>query len=153
MISAQAFHWVAPEVRFAQAAAALDPSGALAIIGNASVFERSPLREALDRVYALYAPALCGPSPTLWYTEQGPIPRLFAKSRDFGPVRSRRYPRSQSLETADYLDLLRTQSDHLVLPFERRESLLGAVRETIEMHGGRIEVRYDAHLYVASRQG
>jgi SAM-dependent methyltransferase len=152
VISAQAFHWVAPEVRLAKSAAALDPRGALAVFGNVSLGRGSPLREALDQVYAVHAPSLAGPSPTRWYAEDGPIPRLFAESGDFGPVRSRRYPWSQAFAAADYLDLLRTYSDHLLLLPEQRESLLGAVREAIEAHGGRIEVRYEAHLYVASRR-
>jgi len=151
VISAQAFHWVAPEVRFAKAAAALQPGGALAVFGNVQIFNRSAVREALDKVYALHAPSLAGPSPTRWYAEDGPIPRLFAESACFGPVTWRRYPWSQEYAPAEYVDLLVTSSDHRLLPPGQRETLLHAVRQAIEMHGGRIEVQYEAHLYVANR--
>jgi SAM-dependent methyltransferase len=150
VISAQAFHWVAPEVRFAKAAAALHPAGALAVFGNVTIFDRSPVREALDEVYALHAPAMAA-STTRWYAEEGPIPRLFAESGRFGPVTWRSYPSSQRYATAEYLDLLLTASDHRILPPEQRKSLLQAVGRAVEMHGGSIEVRYEAHLYVASR--
>src|SRR5208283_5614032 len=136
VISAQAFHWVAPEVRFAKAAAALQPGGALAVFGNVQIFNRSAVREALDKVYALHAPSLAGPSPTRWYAEDGPIPRLFAESACFGPVTWRRYPWSQEYAPAEYVDLLVTSSDHRLLPPGQRETLLHAVRQAIEMHGG-----------------
>ena len=153
VIYAQTFHWVAPEVRLAKAAAALHPGGALAVFGIVTIFDRSPLREALDRVYALHAPAMAGDSPTRWYAEGGPIPNLFAESGCFGPVTWRSYPWSQRYVTAEYLDLLRTSSDHRVLPPEQRESLLQGVGRAIETHGGSIEVRYEAHLYLANRTG
>jgi SAM-dependent methyltransferase len=151
VISAQAFHWVAPEVRFAKTAAALDPAGALAVFGNVQIFDRSRVREALDKVYALHAPSIAGPSPTRWYAEDGPIPRLFAESGCFGPVTCRSYPWSQGYAPAEYLDLLLTSSDHRLLPPGQRGTLLNAVRQAIEMHGGRIELQYEAHLYVARR--
>jgi SAM-dependent methyltransferase len=160
VVSAQAFHWVSPDVRFTKAAAALHPEGALAVLGNegalavlgrADVFEPSPLREALNAVYAQHAPALAGPSATRWYAEEGPIPTLFADSGCFGPVTWRRYPWSQIYMASDYLDLLRTYSDHCLLAPERRESLLDAVGRVIERHGGSIEIRYEAHLYMARR--
>jgi SAM-dependent methyltransferase len=151
VLSAQAFHWVSPDVRFTKAAAALHPEGALAILGNADAFEPSPLREDLDAAYARHAPALAGPSATRWYAEEGPLPTLFADSGCFGPVTWRRYPWSQSYAASDYLDLLRTYSNHCLLAPERRESLLDAVGRVIERHGGSIEIKYDAHLYMARR--
>ncbi len=119
VVSTQAFHWVSSDVRFAKAAAALQPGGALAVLGNAVVFDDSPLRKALDAAYADHAPSMTGPPATRWYAAEGPIPTLFAESACFGPVLSRRYPWSQIYEASDYLDLLRTLSDHRLLPPEQ----------------------------------
>ena len=152
VFSAQAFHWVTPEVRFTKAAAALDASGALAVIGNAVVPERSPLREAIDAVYSRHAPTLVGPSATRWYSEEGPVPGLFGASGCFGPVRCRRYPWSRIYSASDYSELLRTQSDHRLLTHDQRESLLAALSNVIQSHGSGIEVSYEAHLYLAHRK-
>src|SRR5262245_8252261 len=151
VVSAQAFHWVTPEVRFTKAAAALDASGTLAIFGNAVVLERSPLRQAIDAVYARHAPTMAGPPATHWYSEGGPVRELFAASGCFGAVTSRRYPWSQIYSASDYCDLLRTSSDHRLLAHDQRELLLGALSEVIQSHGGSIEIAYDAHLHLARR--
>lgn len=151
VVSAQAFHWVAAEARFPKAAAALDVSGALAVIGNAVVSEQSPLRKAIDAVYARHAPTLVGLSATRWYSEDGPVPGLFAASGCFGPVTCRRYPWSRIYSPSDYCDLLRTHSDHRMLARDQLESLLEAISEAIQSHEGQIEVAYDTHLYLAWR--
>ena len=151
VVSAQAFGWVEADVRFTKAAIALDASGSLAVVGNAVVWERSRLREAIDAVYARHAPSLAGPPTMHWYSEEGPIPELFSASGCFGPVTWRRYPWSQVYSRSEYCDLLRTHSDHRLLPADRLECLLKALSDLIQAHGGGIEVAYDAHLYLARR--
>lgn len=151
VVSAQAFHWVAAEVRFTKAAAVLHASGSLAVVGNAGVSEQSPLREAIDAVYARHAPTLVGLAATRWYSEDGPVPGLLAASGCFGPVTWRRYPWSQTYSPSDYCDLLRTHSDHRMLARDQLEALLEEISEVIQSHEGRIEVAYDAHLYLARR--
>ncbi len=151
VIAAQSFHWVAPEVRFAKSAAALGKRGALAVFGNRPVDERTPLRAALDREYERHAPALLGPGGGQWYAERQEIFGNFAASRCFGPVAFRSYPWSRTYTPDEYLDLMRTHSPHRLLPEVQRETLLAAVRAAIECHGGRYDVRYEAHLYLAPR--
>lgn len=151
VVSAQAFHWVAAEVRFAKASAALGSVGALAVIGNAVVLGRSSLREPIDALYARHAPSLVGPPATRWYAEEGPVPELFAASQCFGPVTRRRYPWSQSYSSSEYCDLLRTHSDHRLLAKEQLESLIAALSKMVDAHGGRVEVAYDSFLYLAPR--
>lgn len=149
VICAQAFHWLAPDVRFAKAAAALHASGSLAVFGNAIAFESSPLREALDRAYAEHAPSMAGPPSTPWYAQTESMRTLFAESGCFGPVTWRRYPWSQTYTATQYVDLLSTYSEHRLLPPAQRESLLDAIRQAIELHGGGITLHYEAHLYLA----
>lgn len=153
VMAAGSFHWVAPEVRFTKAAAALHTGGTLAVFGNVVVSELSLLRKALDDVYTRHAPSLAGPPTMRWYAAEGPIPQLFADSHCFGAVISRRFPWSQRYTSTAYLDLLATHSDHLLLPSQQREALLRGVREVIDIHGGSIDVRYEAHLYLAHRTG
>jgi SAM-dependent methyltransferase len=151
VVSAQAFHWVTPEVGFVKAAQALHPGGSLAVVGNAVIPRESPLRTAIDAAYAAHAPAMRGGAATSWYAEGGPIPDLFARSALFGPVTWRRQPWSQTYSVPEYLDLMRTHSDHRLLSESQRESLLEAIGRAIALHGGSFEVRYEAHLYIARK--
>jgi len=155
VFSAQAFHWLSPELRFTRSAEALRPGGSLAVIGNAVVVDRSPhggaggpLREALDDAYSRYAPSIQGPSVMGWYAKEGPIPALFSASGCFGTVVARRYPWSHRYETSDYLGLMATHSDHRLLPTEQRERLHDAIGQALDCSGGGIEVSYEANLYV-----
>lgn len=50
------------------------------------------------------------------------------------------------------LDLLRTHSDHRLLPPERLDPLLRDVYDVIEQFGGTLTTRYEAHLYVAHKK-
>jgi len=149
VVVAQAFHWLRADLRFAKTADALRPGGALAVFGNSPVLERTPLRIELDRAYALQAPAIRKPILTRWYADDLSMRTLFRESRRFGPVESRSHPWAKTYPVDEYLDLLRTHSDHRLLAEADRERLIGAVRDAIERHGGAITVRYDANLYVA----
>lgn len=154
VMSAQAFHWVAPDVRFQKAAAALHPGGHLAIFGATPVREATALRRALDHAYSVYAPAMASsPASSRWYSANSLTESLFAASGSFGAVTRRHYHWSQKYKTADYLNLMRTQSDHRLLTERQREMLLVELGKIIEDHGGSITTRYEAHLFVAPLLG
>jgi SAM-dependent methyltransferase len=149
VMAAQSFHWVDPALRFTKTADALRPGGALAVFGNAPLPERSALHEAIDRVYAAHAPALAG-APASWYATD-PLSTDCAASGRYGPIEMRAYPWTWSYAAGEYVDLLRTHSNHRMLEEGVREGLHAAVCEAIEAHGGAIEVRYEARLYLARR--
>jgi SAM-dependent methyltransferase len=150
VMAAQSFHWVDPRVRFTKTADALRPGGALAVFGNAPLPERSALHEAIDRVYAAHAPALAG-APASWYATD-PLSAACAASGRYGPIEMRAYPWTRSYAAGEYVDLLRTHSNHRMLEEGVREGLHAAVREVIEAYGGSIDVRYEARLYLARRR-
>jgi SAM-dependent methyltransferase len=152
VMAAQSFHWVDPAQRFGRSADALRPGGALAVFGNAIVPEDTPLRRALDRAYAEHAPGLTDTVAVGgWYRSAATLAADAAASGRYGPVESRIYPWTRDYGAAEYSDLLLTHSDHRLLAPGPREALLAAVRDAIEAHGGSIEARYEARLYVARR--
>ena len=160
VFSAQAFHWVPPEIGFAKAAQALRPAGTLAVLGNTEAIERSlhgdgggPVSKSLDAAYVRFAPELLGRPGSRWYAEEGPVPSLFRDSGVFSEVTARRYPWSRRFETSEYLGLLGTFSSHRLLPDERREPLHAAIAEALDRFGGEIEIFYEAYLYVGKREG
>jgi SAM-dependent methyltransferase len=151
VVSAQAFHWIDPALRFGKAADALRPGGALAVIGNNVSSET--IRPALDVAYRTHAPSMAGKSPMDWYAATGPLPRLFQESTRFEPSVHRAEPWTRRYTADAYLDLLGTHSDHRLLPGASRESLYAAIRAAIERAGGTLGVQYEAHLHLAQRIG
>lgn len=151
IVAAQAFHWISEEVRFSKTSDHLLPDGSLAVFGNSIAVEKSPILVELQRDYLRHAPALLGPPPMNWYTESGPLRSLFGESRYFERAIVTRYPWSQVYTAAEYLGLLSTHSDHRLLPTSQREALHSAIAERIELAGGKLEIAYDANLYVARR--
>lgn len=149
---AQAFHWLSPEIRFIKAAAALRPGGALAVFGSSPVIEDSPLSCEIDRVYARFAPAIRLSIWTRWYADEPSMRARFEESARFEPVTVRVYPWSRTYEIGEYLDLLRTHSNHRSLPKGEREALLEGIRAAIMQQGETITIGYQAHLYVAKRR-
>jgi len=151
VMCAQAFHWLSAEIRFSKSRAALRPGGALAVFGSAALLDRSPARAALDAAYAAHAPDLLGRPASTWYAKSGSLEGLFAASQCFEAPVVRHFAWSIDYPQADYLGLLRTYSDHRLLPDDRRATLLDAIAAVIEDHGGHLGIAYEASLYVARR--
>ena len=150
VVSAQAFHWVDPAVAWPKSADSLRPGGSLAVIGNAPVEEESPARSAIDAAYEKHAPSLAASRmPACWYAQNELLQDLFARSGRFAPVAAFRRPWAETYSAGRYLDLMRTHSPHRLLAESQRESLLAAIREAIDGHGGSFEVRYEARMYLA----
>lgn len=149
VVSAQAFHWVTPEVRFAKSAESLAEGGSLAVVGNAVLSE--DVRAELERIYARHAPSLSGGSATGWYGKSGPVASLFAESGLFGPVTWRSHPWAKEYSAREYLELLSTHSEHRMTSEAQREPLYRAIGEAIARNGGRLRVDYEAHLYLAKK--
>jgi SAM-dependent methyltransferase len=152
VFSAQAFHWVQPEVGYAKAGRALKRNGALALFWNDQEREPSPLRDALDRAYATHAPDLRSPAPGRGSGPERKVASINGTGL-FGAVDVRRYRWTADYDTARWVKFLSTNSDHRVLPADRRERLFNAVRDAIEQHGGVHRVPITTVLYFARRGG
>ena len=62
-----------------------------------------------------------------------------------------RFPSPQRYTTDAYLQLLRTYSNHALLPAERQRGLFDAIAEAIERRGGAIEIPYLARCCLSRR--
>ena len=153
VLSAQAWHWVTPEIRYHKAAQALRPGGTLALFWNRTRWHDEPLRDELEAAYRRLAPDLYAKGPG--------FPGLNPHRQDPGAVgeiqatglfqgeRARTYPWSATYTADSYIDLLLTQSDHRLAAEGTRARLFDAVREIIAGHGGEIEVPHAALLVTA----
>jgi SAM-dependent methyltransferase len=153
VVSAQAWHWVRPGLRLDKAHDVLAPAGALALCWNRPDWPDTPLRHAIDAVYEREAPELGARTPGRSPQDvgrRGCTDELAASDR-FDSVEHSEHPWSATYDTASYLELLTTQSDHRMLDPDRRRRLLDGVAAAIDAAGGEMPVEYVADLYLARR--
>jgi SAM-dependent methyltransferase len=154
--SGQAFHWIPKDVGYEKAAAAIKPGGYLALFWNRSPTQGDALRREIDLAYQRCASELIN--------EARQNPRELAKfemeqaaeiqaSGHFQDVAVLRFPWTQRYTTEEYLGLISTHSDHIVLQKERLDCLLGGIRKAIESFGGSLELHYSTVLYLAQKKG
>ncbi|HET9718449.1 MAG TPA: class I SAM-dependent methyltransferase [Solirubrobacteraceae bacterium] len=152
--SAQAWHWVDPRAGYRQARRVLRDRGVLAAFWNRIDWSRCPIRGELQEAYreagamhirggpmhpSLSLPLQAGDE---WH------PGLLREA-GFGESVTRRYERVLRYTTVEYVALLSTHSDHILLAADVRDRLLELVGEVIERHGGALEVSAPTLLCLA----
>jgi len=150
--SGQAFHWIAPELRYTKTARILKEPGHLALFWNWVLPDDNQLTRRLDEVYAQTVPELVSESSE---SHEEAIQRWSEEietSLEFDLAAVRRYPWEQDYPTRQYLGLLNTYSDHLRLADERRQQLFEAIERGIDEAGGAIHKRYEAVVFVGRKR-
>ena len=153
VVSVQSWHWIAPEVRYVKAHAALAPGGTLAAIWSFPDWERCSAREALRRAYRTAAANLAAEFPMHPDSEPtrlgGHWAAEIAASGCFAAAEVRVFAWSQTYTSEAYVALLQTHQDHILLPDGDRARLLEAVRRGIEGDGGSLELPLVTHVCLA----
>jgi SAM-dependent methyltransferase len=153
VVSATAFHWLDPSVRVTKTADALRPGGVLATIcthhidgGNTAFFIE--VQECYRRWFAESAGIRLRTAADI-----APDNGELEHSGRFEPATFRRYEWEQPYSAQEYVDLLRTYSDHRALGETRLRPLLDCISRLInERYGGRIRKRYLNELRIARRR-
>lgn len=137
VMSATAFHWVAPEVRYVKAAQALDEGGHLVLLWNLPPDQDDPVSRDIQRVYerCLPKPPNAPSRPLLAARVQGWAEEI-ERSGFFGESTVLQFPWSEWYTTERYLRLLETYSDHRPLPEITKRCLYGGIGEVLEQNGG-----------------
>ncbi|MBO2449155.1 methyltransferase domain-containing protein [Actinomadura barringtoniae] len=153
VVSATAFNWIDPVVRVTKAADALRDGGVLATIATHHAAGGSEaLFAEIQECYERFDPST---PPGLRLRPAAQIPQdaeEIDRSSRFGPAVFRRYERDLAYSTADYLDVLRTYSNHRLMTPEALDGLLGCISGLIDRrNGGRIVKRYLTELRLAHR--
>ncbi len=144
VFSAQAWHWVAPDVRYVAARAALEEGGALAAFWNVPDWDDCDLREDLGEVYRRNGRAHDTDDPLNPATRAGEEDWAAEIAGTFGfdAAEVRRYRWHSDYTTAGYLDLLGTHSAWLVLDATQRQRLLREIAAAIDARGGALRMSF-----------
>jgi SAM-dependent methyltransferase len=153
LYSAQAWHWIDPDVRYQRARAALAPGGILATFWNRPAWGPSELRDALGAAYRRFAPEIPAdrgmhpdnPSPE----GAEDWPAEIARAPEFSDPDVRFYRWSQDYGPAQYAGLIGTLSDIQLLEPTARAGLLHAVETAIFEHGGTLTMPLVTRLHTA----
>lgn len=138
-MSADAFHWIPPEIGYPRVARALKEDGSAALFWHAPVDPATDWSRAIEEVYRRTAPGLENPDTQFtvgWLVDV--VTANFESCGHFGPVAVRQYPWSRTLTSEQYLKLLRTYSGHRGLDGVTRHALHTGIREVIERFGGEV---------------
>jgi SAM-dependent methyltransferase len=161
LYSGTAWHWVDPDQGYELAAQALKPGGALAVFWNWPVWEANPIRAGLTAAYQSVAGAfkvvVPGPfnplggdtSPTVirsefWLKE-------LARSAELVDPEVQTFRWTETYTRDEYVGLLSTHSDHILISEVDRAKLLDGVANAIDAGGGSFEMTYESLLCLARR--
>ena len=152
--SGQAWHWVDAAIAIPKVVKRLRPGGALAPFWNRPRYDEHPLGE-LDDIYARLAPDLtdsvtaADPRPLADRVGVDVHADRLRESGLLATVETHTYDWDDTRTSAEYVELLGTHSNHVLLEPERRAVLHGAIGEAIDRAGGTITVPYRSYLIVA----
>ncbi len=152
VISAQAFHWVAKEIRYSKTAQVLMPTGSLALFWNRSPLPDAPIYQKLQQVYQRDTPELASSAKPDYEKDIQYWVDELNESGYFTNVKVKRCLWKKTYNTQQYLGLLNTYSDHLRLSEEKRQHLFMGIKEVLEEEGGKIEKLYEAVAYIARQR-
>lgn len=152
VMSAQAFHWVPKEIRYAKAARTLKVNGHLALFWNRYPNPQGTIFDELEHVYRERAPELVSEEPWSLEKQIDSTQAEIAASGCFEEPKLVTFSWSKRYYSQQYLGLLNTYSDHLQLNEATRENLFASIGELIDQHGGHIEIPYLTALHVAEKK-
>lgn len=152
LVSGQAWHWIDPSLGASKAGAVLRPGGRLGLFWN---FGRFPpdVHDALAAIYSRMEPGLERYSILLGNSDRrlDATDAALRRTVCLMPPELLSWSWTRQYETAQWLELLLTHSDHQALPAARRDALIGAVGRAIDELGGAFEMTYETNL-VSSRR-
>ena len=144
VISATAFRWVNPRVRFIRARDALKARGSLAIFSNQHSRKDEGFFAEVQEVYSEHYVVSDSPrDPSNPTTSESPEPGTTA----FADPVHRVYAWTANYSAERYIKLIGTYSDHIALPEFNRTHLFDGIADLINKnYGGSITKHYETAL-------
>jgi SAM-dependent methyltransferase len=150
LFSAQAWHWMNPEVRWARAAKALAPGGSLALFWNDDRIADQQVQAEVTAAHRAITPHI------EWDTSAVPDDGLLGRwpgtdlagLATFTGLRAHLYRWERALTRRQYLDYLATHSVYLLLEEPVRAELFARLGQVLP---ARVLLAEDTSLYLARR--
>ncbi|MBW4694241.1 MAG: methyltransferase domain-containing protein [Lyngbya sp. HA4199-MV5] len=150
VLAASSFHWIAPEVGYPKAAAALRPEGALILLWNKELQPRYEVYQQLSEVYQAHTPTLnrayedsTTQAEILDQLGQVAIESGYFKDRVSGQTKV-----EVTYSVDQYLLLLNTYSPHLQLEPQQKQPLIEGLRQVLEQNGDTVQLSYVSAFHI-----
>jgi SAM-dependent methyltransferase len=154
VISATAFHWFDPAIRFSKSAEALRPGGVLAIVHVHHVSGGGTPDFVAD-TQPYYVKWGLHKDPSFLLPTASRLPPMYLELDDlpeFSSVERRRFEIARRYSTASYIGWLETDSLVNTLDAESRRDFLNAIQQLIESkYGGAVDRNYVYEVIAAQR--
>lgn len=153
VLSATAFHWVAAEIRHQKAADALQERGFLILLWNTPPKPNAEIEQLLDEVYRQRAPSLKRVEEIAAHKKNiSKFGRDVMDSGLFENLQSEQLVLDVTYSIEDYLALLSTLSQYIMLEPQQRDFLFAGLREVLENRlGSSMELSYLSVFQVAQK--
>lgn len=143
VLSANAWHWIPPEVSYPKAARALKPNGALILLWNTSLEPEFEIYQALQEVYRTHTPQIA-PQYEGRETQAAILQKLgqlAIESNQFTDVISESIAGEFTYSADDFLALLSSYSRYIKLDSDLRAALFADLKTTIDRNfGGELQL-------------
>ncbi|HTL89764.1 MAG TPA: class I SAM-dependent methyltransferase [Leptolyngbya sp.] len=153
VLAANAWHWIASDIKYVKAAQTLKDHGALVLLWNLSLQPRLEVHQEFDQIYQRYAPTIAPryeDAETQQEILQG-LGQLVTDSGLFNHLISESVACEVTYDIDRYLDLLSTQ--YITLDAPRRDALFAELKSTIEQqYNGEIQLFNLAAYQIATKK-
>jgi SAM-dependent methyltransferase len=157
VLFASSFHWMDPKLKIQKTHQLLKNSGHLALLGNAQPPCEGEFFTRLQTVYREKAPGLTRKSSSAdkkaeWEAHLAELEDSAWLEGHFHAPKVFRYPWTRTFTAEEYVRLLDTYSDHLILPETEKRPLYDGIRGLIKEFGGQIQKPYVSELILAQQK-
>ena len=143
VIAATSFHWLDPKIAYVKCARILKPGGAMAVYSNTHIRLKEGFFARVQPVYHACAPSIFG-KPV--HPERKGDADHAGKELFEEPIKCE-YLWSQAYSSEEYIQLLQTYSDHIMLPDSERQALFEGIVDLLDREfGGSFVKHYKAVL-------
>jgi SAM-dependent methyltransferase len=156
VFSASAYHWLNPQTRIQRIAGLLRPLGWIAVWRNHHIRaseESERFNRRVQKIYRRAAPSFAAMSGILTVDEiPRPEPDEWLASGLFGAPLTCVYRWDKTYNTADYVQMLNTHSDHRLLPETERRALFEGISRLIDSEfNGRVTTELATMLHMTRK--
>ncbi len=149
-ISADAFHWIPPEVGYPKLINSLKETGSIALFWHIEIDPHTDWSVAIDELFHKIAPQFDNPQKSVtleWQTNI--IKQNFHEHCGIEDVTIKSYSWSETITADKFVKRLRTYSSHREMSEELRTKLYTEIQNVINDFGGSVEKPIQAALFHA----